>query len=242
MIRTALSAIFYVLLTAASAQSDSLRFYNLLVPADTLNFSEIYQGIYGNTPEIIKNQQLKLKKLQKDFVLIDSIPQHNLYLYSRGNAGGTGSWEFRLSFQHGDTALVSGFETVLPAKIRNFEVVEEGRSPVIQLDYVEYESTNTGSTEMEVSAYFMLDGFCLPLARVISKLWLSENGNYEPDCKDYQYFSVEFSRIVRFRNDHLEIGEGNYKFSENLNCQEINFYHNTPASSYLIRDYLVLRR
>lgn len=199
-------------------------------------------GIYGDSPEIIKNQELKLHKLEKDFVLMDSIPEYNLYLYHKGNINAPSSREFRVSYQHGDTALVSGFETVLPASIRNFEMVGEGEIPIFQLDYVEYENTNSGSTEMEVAAYFMLDGFCLPVARIIRKLWLSENGNYEPDCKDYQYFSVEFSRIVRFRNEYLEIGEGSYKYSENLNCREENIYQFTPPSRYLIRDYLVLKR
>lgn len=173
---------------------------------------------------------------------MDSIPELNLYLYSRGNSNTSGSKEFILSYQNGDTALVSGFETAIPASIRNFEVVGGGEKPVIQIDYVEYAGDNSGSTEMEVAAFFMLDGFCLPLTRVIRKLWLSENGNYEPACKDYQYFSVEFSRNIRFRNDHLEIGGGKYKFSENLNCEKANFYQDTPASSYWIKDYLVLKR
>jgi hypothetical protein len=234
--------ILLFVLTTLSAQSDSLRFFNLLVPSDTLDFSDIYLGIYGNTPEVIKNRQLNSRKLEKDFMLMDSIPEYHLYLYSRGNGNISGAREFRLSYQRGDTALVSGFETALPASLGNLEVVAEGEKPVIQLDYVEYESSNSGSTEMEVAAYFMLDGFCLPLTRVIRKLWLSENGNYEPECKDYQYFSVEFSRNVRFRNSHLELGSGNYKFSENLNCEVSNSYQKTPAGSYTIRDYLVLKR
>lgn len=232
----------FLILTSVSAQSDSLRFFNLLVPTDTLDFSEVYLGIYGNTPEVIKNRQFNTKKLEKGFVLMDSIPEYHLYLYSRGNGNTSDVIEFRLSYQRGDTALVSGFETVLPASLGNLEVVSEGDKPVIQLDYVEYESSNSGSTEMEVAAYFMLDGFCLPLTRVIRKLWLSENGNYEAACKDYHYFSVEFSRIVRFRNNRLELGAGNYKFSENLNCEVSNSYHNTPPGNYIIKDYLVLKR
>ena len=199
-------------------------------------------GIYGKRLEVIKNQEVKTRKLKKDYVLMDSIPEHSIYLYSRGNSSVSGSREFRLTYQKGDTALVSGFETALPAKVGGLKVVSGGDNPVIQLDYVEYQSSNSGSTEIDVVAYFMLDGFCLPLTRVIKKLWLSENGNYEAACKDYQYFSVEFSRNVRFRDDRLVLGKGNYKFSENLNCESSNSYQETPSGSYIINDYLVLKQ
>ena len=128
----------------------------------------------------------------------------------------------------GDTAHVSGFSTALPATLGNFEIVEEGNHPVIQLDYVEYLANNSGSTEMEVAAYFMFERFCMPLTRVIRKMWHSENGNYDSECKDYQYFSVEFERTVRYRNGQLELGSGSYKFSEKLNCEAVSSHRATP--------------
>ena len=228
-------------LELGAQSTDSLRFYQLLQPSDTLKFNKIYEGIFGESPELTMNQRIKASKLSKEFILMDSLPEHRLYLYTDGGGNATGIREFLLSFQSGDTALTTSFKTELPASFTNFEVVTEGLHPVVQLDYVEYLSTSTGSTEMDVASYFMIDGFCLPLARVIRKLWLSENGNYEPNCKDYQYFSVEFSRDISFRAGELNLKRGHYKFSENLNCESVSRSKEIPSASYKISDYLVLK-
>lgn len=218
-----------------------MRFIKLLQPADTLRFNSLYEGIYGESPEVIRNQIRSSTNLARDFNLSDSIPEYNIYLYTNGLGNASEITEFVLSYQQGDTAILTSFKTRLPASLADFRLVTSMENPVLQLDYVEYKSNNTGSTEMSVAAFFTLDGFCIPLARVISKLWLSENGNYQAACKDYHYFSVEFSRDISFRNDHIKLGKGDYKFSQNLNCEAFNQKELVPASSYLIRDYMVLK-
>lgn len=231
------------LVTAALlAQSkDNLRFMDLLQPEDTLRFNNIYEGIYGITPEVLRNQQTSSRQLAKDLLVKDSIPQYKVYLYSDRGASASGIREFTLAYQMGDTALTTSFKTSLPASLVDLKLVVEGDHPVIQIDYIEYQSSGSGSTEMNVAAFFMLEGFCLPLTRVIRKLWLSENGNYEAACKDYQYFSVEFSREVSYREGYLKLGRGDYKFSENLNCEAVSQNRQVPAGKYFIKDYLVLK-
>ena len=234
---------FGLCLGAVCAQdTDSLRFYNLLRPPDTIGFNEIYEGMYGKTPEVLRNQRMRESKLTRGFLLVDSVPEYQVYLYANGQSNATGISEFRLCYRRHDTLLVSSFATEWPANLLDLAVVESSAQPIVSLDYLEYRSNGSGSTEMEVMAFFALDGFCLPLARVIRKLWLSENGNYDPECKDYQYYSVEFVREVGFRNNMLHLGPGDYKYSENLNCEVINGHHQISGATYAMSDYLLLRR
>ncbi len=225
-----------------SQSADSLRFMPLLQPVDTLGFDQVYEGVFGETPEVRRNELSKSHKLQKNYLLTDSIPEHHIYLYSQGGSNANEISEFILSFQHGDTALITSFKTYLPASLVNFNLVSNEAHPIIQLDYVEYQSNSLGSTEMSMAAFFILDGFCLPLTRVLKKLWLSENGSYDAKCKDFQYFSVEFSREVSYKDGFLKLGSGHYKFSENLNCEALSQSHKVPSGKYLVQDYLVLKQ
>lgn len=224
------------------AQSDSLRFIQYFQPADTLHFNAVYEGLYGHTPAVSRNVHTSIRKMGRELHLADSIPQHNLYLYLPGEPGNQSLKEFHLCLKLGDTAIVTSFKTELAAEFMAFDLVSNEGKPLIILNYTEYQNSNSGSTEMDVAALFMIDGFCLPLTRVIRKLWYSEHGNYEPACKDYQHISVEFSRNVDFRDNQLVLGRGNYKFSENLNCVTSSHSMEIPAVHYHVKDYLVLRR
>ncbi|MDZ7846648.1 MAG: hypothetical protein U5L96_07695 [Owenweeksia sp.] len=149
---------------------------------------------------------------------------------------------FSVSYQLGDTARVSGFETLLPAQFQSFRLVHDGKLPLIALDYTEYEQGSTGNTELEVTALLALDGFAVPLARVVRKLWRNSQGNYDPACEDFQYYSIDFSRGLSVKHGRISIGEGVYKYSSNINCEQSKLVQMLAGGHYEVRDYLLIRQ
>ena len=221
---------------------DSLRYYELVTTGDTLQFRDAYGGEDRTETNYFRNRVMKVEDLMSEYQLIDSLPEHNMYLYSNGFVGNDQLTSFWVSRQKDDTARVSGFSTQWPAAFQKFRLVQEGENPIVELQYIVQNQEEGGSTEIEISAFFVVNRYGIPAARVVRKLWESRHGNYDPSCKDYQFYSIEFSRDIQVRKGQLHLKNGTYKYSSNLNCQLSNQRYQLPGGVFVMEDGLVLRK
>lgn len=200
---------------------DSLPYFPLVKPADTLYFETIHPEDKELPGEFFTHRQLSWQKVQQEYRLLDSLPGSQLVAMTREAVDGPGQ-EFLLGLRQGDTLQASGFRTYRVAGFRELLSWNEDGKSVLCLVYEEQQSSTGGSAEFEIAACFQLEAYPVPLSQIVRHMWVTARGSYEPNCRDFQFYSIEFSRDLEFRRGKLYISPGMYKYSRNVNCQLTN--------------------
>lgn len=236
-----ISESLFILLIAfvsvAHAQDES-RYENIVELPDTLGFVNIKQGWQHNQSNAgFMQERFAVSELRKDFSLLDSVGGRGIYLYSDDAEEGEGVRAFLVTYEVSDTAHGTWVSTELGGYLQSFEMVRDGEEAVVELRYTDQNEGSNGSSEFEMSTFLNIGNYPVPIAKVVRKIWETSHGVYDPSCKDYRFYSIEFGRDVYLSGSKLHVRKGKYKHSGNFKeCEVTNRSVEIPGGVFTIAD------
>lgn len=209
---------------------------------DTLSFGGFYHKLEEGRPARLQSFiTLKYSEATSRWRLIDSLPAYRLYLLGSPAGIEMGMRAFYLARKRHDTLLITAIPLHRKGDFQDLKFLRGAADSLVELRYRDHISTGESSTEFEVSAFFHLDKYAEPVARVLRKIWETEHGNYDPKCRDYRFYSVEFSREVSIGNNHLRVSPGRYKYTSNMDCNYTNHTDPVAGAIFELKDGQFIR-